>query len=139
MGGQQRQKEIEMLEAQRPVVKLVLPVAQAVEMAKSDMEREERERRQLSTTCGHQYQRKKIKESVDWNTFRYKKMNNEQLNDVLLGYPVSVCCVDEIKIRKGRFVITNTDTSRGPGKHWVAFYFPKLGPYEFYRGLIFVA
>ena len=32
MEAQQRQKEIEMLEAQRPLVKLVLPVAQAVKM-----------------------------------------------------------------------------------------------------------
>ena len=71
MEAQQRQKEIEMLEAQRPVVKLVSPVAQAVEMAKSDMEREERERRQLSTTGGQRHQRKKNKESVDLNTFRY--------------------------------------------------------------------
>ena len=62
-------------------------------------------------------------------------MNNEQLKDVLLGYPVTVCCADEIKIRKGRFVISNTDTSQGPGKHWVAFYFPKRGPYEFFDSL----
>ena len=102
MEDQQRQKEIEMLEAQRPVVKLVSPVAQAVEMAKSKMEREERELRQLSTTGGQRHQRKKNKESVDWNTF---------------GYSVTVCWADEIKIRKKRFVIFNTDTSQGPGKH----------------------
>ena len=64
-------KEIEMLEAQRPMVKLVSPVAQVVEMGKSDIEREERESRQLITTGGQQHQRKKNKESVDWNTFRY--------------------------------------------------------------------
>ena len=52
MEVQQRQKEIEMLEGQRPMVKLVSPVAQAVEMAKSDMEGEDRESRQLSTTGG---------------------------------------------------------------------------------------
>ena len=39
MEAQQRQKEIEMLEAQRPVVKLVSPVAQAVEMVKSNHRR----------------------------------------------------------------------------------------------------
>ena len=71
MEAQQRQKEIEMLEAQRPVVKLVSPVAQAVEMVKSNMDREKRERRQSSTTGGEQHQRKKNKESIDWNTFRY--------------------------------------------------------------------
>ena len=42
MEAQQRQKEIEMLEAQQPVVKLVSPVAQAVEMVKSNMDREKR-------------------------------------------------------------------------------------------------
>ena len=62
-------------------------------------------------------------------------MDNEQLNNVLLGYPVTVCCADEIKIQKGRFVISNTDTCQGPGKHWVAFYFPKRGPYEFFDSL----
>ena len=62
-------------------------------------------------------------------------MDNEQLNDVLLGYPVNVCCADEIKIQKGRFVISNTDTCQGPGKHLVAFYFPKRGPYEFFDSL----
>ena len=62
-------------------------------------------------------------------------MNNEQLNNVLLGYPVTVCCPDEIKIRKGRFVISNTDTSQDPGKQLVAFYFPKRGPYEFFDSL----
>ena len=73
MEAQQRQKEIEMLEAQRPVVKLVSPVAQATisTMVKSNMDREKRERRQSSTTGGEQHQRKKNKESVDWNTFRY--------------------------------------------------------------------
>lgn len=40
MEAQQRQKEIEIQERQKPVVKLVSPVAQAVEMAKSEMERE---------------------------------------------------------------------------------------------------
>ena len=36
---------------------------------------------------------------------------------------------------RGRFVISNTDTSQGPGKHWVTFYFPKRGPYEFFDSL----
>ena len=59
-------------------------------------------------------------------------MNNGQLNDVFLGYPVTVCCMDEIKIHKGSLVISNSDINKGPGKHWVAFYFPKRGPYEFF-------
>ena len=62
-------------------------------------------------------------------------MNNGQLNDILLGYPVTVCCVYVIKIQKGRFVISNSDISQGLGKNWVAFYFPKRRPYEFFDSL----
>ena len=58
-------------------------------------------------------------------------MDSKQLNDILLGYPVSICSADQIKIQRGRFVISSTDTSQGPGKHWVTFYFLKHGPYEF--------
>ena len=32
----------------------------------------------------------------------------------------------------GKFVIANTDTSYGPGKHWVTFFFTNPGPYEFF-------
>ena len=62
-------------------------------------------------------------------------MDSKQLNDILLGYPVFICSADQIKIQRGRFVISNTDTSQGPGKHWVTFYFPKRGPYEFLDSL----
>ena len=35
----------------------------------------------------------------------------------------------------GKFVIANTDTSDGPGKHWVTFFFINQGPYEFFDSL----
>ena len=62
-------------------------------------------------------------------------MDSKQLNDILLGYRVSICSADQIKIQRGRFVISNTDTSQGPGKHWVTFYFLKRGSYEFFDSL----
>ena len=62
-------------------------------------------------------------------------MDSKQLNDILLGYPVSICPADQIKIQRGRFVISNTDTSQGPRKHWVTYHFPKRGPYEFFDSL----
>ena len=76
-----------------------------------------------------------IKPPVDWNSFRYKKMDSKQRNDILLGYPVSICSADQIKIQRERFVISSTDTSQGQGKHWVTFYFPKRGSYEFFDSL----
>ena len=62
-------------------------------------------------------------------------MNSKQLYNMLLGYPVTVCTADQLKIERGRFVISNTDTSQGPGQHWVTFYFPKRGPFEFFDSL----
>ena len=54
---------------------------------------------------------------------------------MLLGYSVTICTADQLKIQRGRFFISNTDTSQGPGEHWVAFYFPKRGPFEFFDSL----
>ena len=62
-------------------------------------------------------------------------MNSKQLRDMLLGYPVSICTAIHFKIQRGRFVISNTDTSQGPGTHWVTFYFPKRCPYQFFDSL----
>ena len=59
-------------------------------------------------------------------------MNSYQLADILSGYPVSICPVDAVRPRRGRFVIANTDTSQGPGEHLVVFYFPKRGSDEFF-------
>jgi hypothetical protein len=59
-------------------------------------------------------------------------MDNYQLENILKRYPVTVCAADEIRKQNGRFVISNTDTSNGPGKHWVVFYFPRHGPYEYF-------
>lgn len=62
-------------------------------------------------------------------------MNNLELERLLFGYPVTVCASDKVRIKKGHFVISNTDTSDGPGKHWVTFYFPVNGPDEFFDSL----
>ena len=58
-------------------------------------------------------------------------MNSKQF----LGYPVTICTADHLKVQKGRFVISNTDTSQGRVKHWVTFYFPECGSYEFFNSL----
>ena len=44
---------------------------------------------------------------------------------------------DQLKIPRKRpsFLISNTDVSSGPGKHWVVFYFPKKGKQEFFDSL----
>ena len=34
--------------------------------------------------------------------------------------------------KRPRFFIANTDPHNKPGRHWVAFYFPKRGPAEFF-------
>ena len=57
------------------------------------------------------------------------------VNNILLRYPVYICSADQIKIQRGRFVISNTNTSQDPGKHWVTFSFPKRGHYEFFDSL----
>ena len=62
-------------------------------------------------------------------------MNNIQLRTLLNDYPVTVCAANQIRKRTGRFVISNTDTSKGLGKHWVTFYFPTDGPDEFFDSL----
>ena len=73
MEAQWRQKEIEILEIQRPVVKQVTTMTQALTMAKSYKEhkREESDSRHLSITGGQGHQHKKNKAPVDWNTFKY--------------------------------------------------------------------
>lgn len=62
-------------------------------------------------------------------------MNNLEIERILRGFPVMVCAADQITIQHGRFVICNTDTSGGRGKHWVTFYFNVNGPYEFFDSL----
>ena len=62
-------------------------------------------------------------------------MNSKLLYDMLLGYLVTICTADQLKIQIGRFFISNTDTSKGPGEHWGTFYFPKRGQFEFFDSL----
>ena len=59
-------------------------------------------------------------------------MNTKQLYNMFLDYPVTICTGDQLEIQRGKFVISNTDTSQGLGEHWVTFYFPKRGPFEFF-------
>ena len=42
-------------------------------------------------------------------------MNNIEQGRLLKGYPVTVCAADQLKTRRGSFVIANTDTLGGPG------------------------
>ena len=113
---------------------------QAIEIAKSEIERKRKDNgndsMHTSVVGGQQHCKKyRNKPPVVWNSFKYLKMDNKQLNDVLIGYLVSICSADQIKIQRGRFVISNTDSSQGPEKHWVTFYFPKRGSYEFFDSL----
>ena len=62
-------------------------------------------------------------------------MNSKQLHNMLLDYPLAIYTADHLKVQRGRLVISNTDTSQGRGEHWVTFYFPKGGPYEFFGSL----
>ena len=48
--------------------------------------------------------------------------------DILSLYALRI----KSKYRWGKFVIFNTDTSQGPEKYSVTFYFPKCSPYEFF-------
>ena len=65
-----REKEIPMSKLQRPVVNQITPVAQALEIAKSEIQRKKKENEQ-ATTMGGQQLPKKYKASMDWNLFRY--------------------------------------------------------------------
>ena len=61
-------------------------------------------------------------------------ITNLQIESCLKDYPATVCCPDELPARVGarpRRFIVNTDTCDRGGSHWVAFYFPHVGPTEF--------
>ena len=64
------EKEIALSKLQRPMVNQITPVAQALEIAKSEIQRKHKENEQATTTGG-QKMPKKYKASVDWNSFRY--------------------------------------------------------------------
>ena len=65
-----REKEIALSNLQRPVVNQITPVAQALAIAKSEIQRKKKENQQ-TTTMGGQQLPKKSKASVDWDSFRY--------------------------------------------------------------------
>ena len=65
-------------------------------------------------------------------------MTNLQIESCLKGYPATVCCADEVPAHVGvrpRTFFVNTDTCNRGGSHWVAFYFPLVGPVEFFDSL----
>lgn len=69
-----------------------------------------------------------------------KGLTAHELNQCLTTDPVTkkmfngVYCADEIPICnvKHSCFISNTDITGLPGSHWVAFYFPKKGPPEYF-------
>ena len=65
-----REKQIEAQEQKSPTLKQITPVAQATEIAKSEIERKRKENDSQSITGGNM-QRKKCKATVDWKSFRY--------------------------------------------------------------------
>ena len=109
------------------VVNLVTPEAQALELAKSELKRKGED-----NLMG----RGRKTATMDWNSLRCLMMNRKQLYNMLIGYQVIRWpYADHLKIQRGRYVISNMDTSQGRGEHWVTFCFPKLGPYEFFDPL----
>ena len=70
-------------------------------------------------------------------------MYSNQIARAMMNEPVTrpryegVVSRDQLKIPRKRpsFLISNTDVSSGPGKHWVVFYFPKKGKPEFFDSL----
>lgn len=65
-------------------------------------------------------------------------MNNLQLEERLVGYPVRVVCADSLPLKiydRPQTFIVNTDICRGRGQHWVVFHFPERGPCEFFDSL----
>ena len=62
-------------------------------------------------------------------------MDNQELERVLNHLPVTVCSADELRVNLNEYVICNTDNSRGNGKHWVTFHFPKKGAREFFDSM----
>ena len=65
-----REKQLEAREQKSPTLKQITPIAQGVKIAKSEIERKQKENDSQSITGGN-LQRKKCKATVDWNSFRY--------------------------------------------------------------------
>ena len=64
------EKQIEEREQKSPTLKLITPLAQAIEIAKLEIEHKRKENDSQRITGGN-LQRKKCKATVDWNSFRY--------------------------------------------------------------------
>lgn len=71
-------------------------------------------------------------------------MNTWELQNVMLRDPAvlrqfgDVCAADELPSnisKRPSVYIVNSDRKGRPGRHWMAFYFPKKGPSEFFDPL----
>ena len=64
---------------------------------------------------------------------------NLSRNKVTSKYFKGVFPADKLptKIKKPALIIANTDPSNKPGRHWVAFYLPKVGPPEYFDSVGF--
>lgn len=68
-------------------------------------------------------------------------MNGNQITEALKRDPITrqtlggVLAANELSTfvgRRPKLFVVNTDVRGMPGKHWTAFYFPKVGPSEFF-------
>ena len=71
-------------------------------------------------------------------------MYGDQITEALKRDPITrrtfggVLAADELRTfvgRRPKLFVVNTDVRGMPGKHWTAFYFPKMGPSEFFDPL----
>ena len=65
-----REKQIEAQKQKSPTLKQITPIAQAIKIAKSEIERKQKENDSQNIQGGN-LQCKKCKATVDWNSFRY--------------------------------------------------------------------
>ena len=65
-------------------------------------------------------------------------MTNLQIESCLKGYPMTVCCADElpthVEVRPRTFIV-NTNTCDRGGNHWMALHFALVGPAELFDSL----
>ena len=65
----------------------------------------------------------------------YQMLTRDPATSVQFG---SVCALDRLPkliTRRPKLYVVNTQDSRGPGKHWLLLYFPRLGPAECFDSL----
>ena len=67
----------------KSLVNLVTPVAQALEMAYSEIKHKQEE---IVSIMGGE----RMIATMDWNSLRYLRMNSNELHGMLLGYPFAL-------------------------------------------------